>query len=140
MAVALYRRAPASVMTLGSLALSYLVTLAYEDYRLFMALGQGGLGKPSVWTWLIHTFALRPFAMPRRAALDPDCMPLDDEEWNGKRERLGGLLATLPERQGRRPLVYGMVPHRQLEAIAPEGGPMQKVSKHTTSVATQSAD
>lgn len=121
-ATLLYRKAPTSVVTIGSIVISYLLRLAYEDYQLFKALGKGGLGKPSILTWLIHTIALRPLALPKRAAFDVNTFPLDDPEWKGSSKLQG-----LPKRKGQRPFVFGMIPHRQLEAIAPQGGEIQRV-------------
>ena len=133
-ATILYRKAPTSVVTISSIVISYLVRLAYNDYQLFKALGKGGLGKPSILTWLIHTIALRPLALPRRAAIDINTFPLDDPEWKSK-------LAGLPKRKGERPFVFGMIPHRQLEAIAPQGGDIQKaIIDHLTQIAKQNPE
>lgn len=122
----LYRRAPASVWTFGSLVVSYLASLAYEDYLLYTSLGRGGLGKPSLWTWLMHTILLRPLAMPRRAATAQSSIPLDDAEWAARSEGRE-LLVGLPQRQGDRPRTFGMVPHRQIEQTTKEGSRTQKV-------------
>lgn len=143
----LYGRAPATVLTLASLVLSFLATRAREDYRLYCALGTGGLGKPCILSWLVHTLALRPLAIGREAAEDPDFVPLDDEEW-AKRvaETRAGAdrekgshplharrpsmdLAALPPRNGDRPFAFGIIPHRQLTDVAPGGGDVQEVSK-----------
>ncbi|PWN34012.1 uncharacterized protein FA14DRAFT_161588 [Meira miltonrushii] len=133
-ATLLYRKAPTSVVTIGSIVISYLFRLAYNDYQLFKALGKGGLGKPSILTWLIHTIALRPLALPKRAAFDVNTFPLDDPEWKG-------MLAGLPKRKGERPFVFGMIPHRQLEAIAPQGGDIQKaIIDHLSQIAKQNPD
>jgi hypothetical protein len=126
LASGLSRRAPASVLTLGSLAISYLASLAYEDYTLFRSIGQGGLGKPSIWTWLIHTILLRPLSMPRRAVIDCQCLPPDDEEWL-LQQHASNALSNLPQRKGNRPTMFGMVPHRQLDQTANEGSDWQKV-------------
>lgn len=134
-ATLLYRKAPTSVVTIGSIVISYLFRIAYDDYQLFKALGKGGLGKPSILTWLIHTIALRPIALPKRAAIDVNTFPLDDPEWKSS------ILSGLPKRKGERPFVFGMVPHRQLEAIAPQGGNIQKaIIDHLSQIAKENPD
>lgn len=130
----LWRRAPTSIMALSSLVLSYLATRAAEDYVLYMALGAGGLGKPGLMSWLVHTIVLRPLALAKGAATDPNYLPLDDEEWEKAKvkqaresnpgDNLG--LNKLSVRSIKRPLVYGVVPQRQVEAIAKEGSEMQR--------------
>ena len=125
----LYRRAPTSVLTLSSLLVSHLANVAYLDYSLYRALGEGGLGKPSIAKWLVHTFVLRPLSMSGTAARDPNYLPLNDLEWDdvvkssGKRPRL----ASLPKRRGKTPALFGLIPHRQIEDVEKEGGDRQKV-------------
>lgn len=128
----LYHRAPASVLTVSSLFVSYLANTAYLDYRLYQAIGTGGLGKPSFIRWLFHALVLRPLAMSNAAAKDPSYLPLDDTEWDQRitssGQQHGHLLEKLPVRGENRPEVYGFVPHRQIESTEKEGSGHQKVN------------
>lgn len=103
----LYRRAPATCATLFSLAVSYLMTVARQDYLLWRSLGPGGFLPSSFMGWLAHTL-MRPLAMPTASASDPDYLPPDDTAFKGP-------LADLPKRKGKRPSTFGLVPHRQIE-------------------------
>lgn len=128
----LYRRAPASVMTLASFVLSYGVKCALDDYTQYSSLGHGGLGKTSVLTWIVHTLVLRPLGMSHEAATDPEYLPLDDTEWQ---EKCAGMdvnsitpLSHLALRDKSRPFVYGIVPQRQMEQCLDEKSDLQAVS------------
>lgn len=127
----LYHRAPASILTISSLVVSYLANAAYLDYRLYQSIGTGGLGKPTFIRWLFQTLVLRPLSMSDAATKDPNYLPLDDIEWDQRiitsREQ-NDRLDNLPIRSKRRPEVYGFVPHRQIEFFESEGSAHQEVS------------
>lgn len=126
----LYRRAPASFLTLSSLIVSYLANAAYLDFCLFRAIGSGGYGSPTFRAWLLHALILRPLSMSKSAAKDPAYLPQDDSEWEERIKSSGktSSLANLPKRGGVRPMTFGFVPHRQIEAVSGEGSDGQKVS------------
>jgi hypothetical protein len=74
---------------------------------------------------------LRPLSMSAKASRDPNQLPLNDAEWDQRVESAGKkhILHNLPRRAKRRPQVFGLVPHRQIEDIERVGSDQQKVRR-----------
>lgn len=120
--IQLYHRAPASFLTFSSLFLSYLLTVSVNDYKLWMSIGPGGFLRKNLVGWLIHSL-IRPLGLNESQVKDPDWLPLPDEKDTN-------LLEHLEMRQGGRPMVFGVVPHRQVTDRMEKDDPMKQVSPH----------
>ncbi|KAK1657422.1 hypothetical protein BDP55DRAFT_638754 [Colletotrichum godetiae] len=102
------RHRPTTLLT--TLATPLLLWAAYRDYRAYIALGPGGVPHNALG-WLLVTLGLRPFALSKSSAT-----------WTGDYPDQGSHaeIRALPERNGERAELGGIVPHRQLSQHAPE--------------------
>lgn len=116
----LYSKAPASVLTFSSLLLSYLFTVSINDYRLWMSIGPGGFLKKNLIGWVAHSF-LRLLGLSASQVKEANWLPQPSSKDTNQ-------LKNLKQREGERPQVFGVVPHRQIEDLMAEGDPMKQVS------------
>lgn len=89
---------------LGASLVSAGVAWCINDYRKFLSLGRGGVPY-NIFGWALITFLVRPFALGAQYSV-----------WTGDYPPKGAHddILDLPVREGPRPQLGGIVPHRQL--------------------------
>jgi len=130
--VFLHKQLPAWAVGAAFLA-GYISAREVTHYKDWMALGEGGL-PANVFGWLVNcTYGLFRMRNPRRPRYTPE-------------EKQGGYLSNLPLREGPRPKVAGVIPHRCLDqiphpefAIRVEDLFMQLASKHAGKITTRTS-
>ncbi|CAO1615724.1 unnamed protein product [Parajaminaea phylloscopi] len=103
----LYRKAPASIGTLGGLVVTWLANKAYADYRLWHSLGPGGVFPHSFLGWILHSVTLLPISLSARTRRSTRFLP---PARKGREPCF--LEGKLQHRGAERPVTKGVAPHR----------------------------
>ncbi|CAO1635032.1 unnamed protein product [Jaminaea pallidilutea] len=127
-----YTRAPATVGTVASLLASLLANKAWESYRLYIALGPGGLFPHNLLGWLAHTLFLVPLGLSQ-ASRRSATLFLPPQPSGGHEPQLLSA-KPLKIREGSRPFVAGVAPHRCLNQRV-EGDVAKRIPSHLATLA-----